>query len=320
MTAILRTVSTVVAFGDASPTQNPKMRYVDWARDITEELVDNPRSESYQISPGQEKLIFDGTRSIALDNTTVIDFALVTGTADRYRFTWSGGTDPAFRTARTFSIAGASVTVAAQANSTAVLTVTGGSFTGITVGDTLWINSTSAFNPVNQGFWTVLAVSATSMTVARADGTNNMYSEGPIVVVSAADFKAFSADGVQVGDKLEVSAGFSTSILRSYSIVAVTSTYLEVSSTATLPNQSSILPGIGGMLVFTALKRWLRIEADQECVIRVNGDTSSFQRLSPWASGDQTKIGEYVKTGPVWSLKILNKSVFPANAIIISVE
>lgn len=325
MTATLRTVSSVVAYGDMTQSNNPKLRYVDWSRDLTEELVDNPRSESHILTPGEEKLIFDGTRSTSIDGTSAFSLSLVSGTSDRYRFTWTAGTDPVFRSSRSFTVSGGTVTVVVNANNTATFTVSGGSFTGIQVGDTVWLPGppdivSSPFNVLNQGFWVVLAVNATTLTLSRPGDSFSAVGEGPISVTAAEQLQAYSAAGVQPGDKLEVTAGFSATALRNYQVVDVTNKYVEVESTVPLAAESGILPGAGGMLFFTTVKRWLRIEADQECVIRINGDTSSFQRLTPWLAGDPLKVGEYVKTGAVWSLKIFNRSPLPASISVISVE
>lgn len=230
MGAILRIVKQIVAFGDGSPTNHPKLRYVDWNRDISDIPVQNPRSEGHTIAPGAEKVIFDGTRTTFIDGTTAFSVALVPGTSDRYRFRWTGGTNPGFRTDRALDLTGATVSVIINQNQTVNLNITAGTptFAGVVAGDTLWIPTiddgvTSPFSPANHGFWTVIAATSASLTLQRpTDCDFEALTETGVVVTAANQVQSFSAAGVQVGDSLDVSLGFAPATLRNFRIVGVT--------------------------------------------------------------------------------------------------
>lgn len=323
-TARLRIVSTVLAHGDAPETANPLRRFTDWKRDITVEDAVNPQNTPYDIAPGEELTVFDGTRAISLDGTTVMSLALISGTTDKYRFRHTSGADPVFRTARNFSANGGTVTCVVNANNTLTMTLAGGTFTGIVAGDTLWIPGSeesiaSPFSVLNQGFWLVLSMTATVLVLQRVgdfQGTN----EGPISITAVDQMRAFSSAGVQVGDKLEVSAGFASVTQKNYTVTAVTSKYVDIQSTTALPNESGISPGAAGFIFYRSAKRYLRVESDQEVVVRLNGDTGNTQRLTPWVAGDVALSGEYTKTGPTWTLKIFNRSLVTAQVVVIAAE
>lgn len=325
--ANLRVIKQLVAFGDSLSTNNPRLRYVDWNRDISDLEVQNPRSESHILAPGQEKLLFDGTRTLAVDGTTELSVALVPGEADRYRFRFTGGTNPVFRTNRGLELSGASVSVVLNANSTATMTVAGdGGFESIVAGDTLWVPGTeesisSPFHAANQGFWLVMAATATSLTLTRPSNTDfEAYTQSAVSVTADNQIVAYSSAGVQVGDRLEVGGGFVATTWRTYSIVGVTPSYIEVVSTAIIPSETDILPSAAGFKVFTSLKSFVYIEADQDCVVRVNGDTSNCQRLAPWLAGDSAKPASYERTGPTWALTVVNRSTVAMSLTIVSVE
>ena len=320
MATSFRLITQLVAFGD-SGASNPSLRHLDWRRDISGLQVTNPRREAYDIPAGQERVIWDGTRALTVDGTTEFEVELVAGKADRYRFRHTGGTAPGFRTDRALDLAGDSVTATVNANDTLTL-VTDGSFAAVQAGDTLWLPSTdeidtSPFSSTNRGFWVVLSANATTVVLERP-GDFEGVSEADIAVTDADQVQAFSASGVQVGETLEVLAGFVSATQRSYTIEDVTPSYLEVQSQPPIPNETGITPGADNFLVFTSVASFVYIEADQECAVKVNGDTGTKQRLSPWLAGD--KVGQYMKTGPVWSLSVLNRSPLTAHVDIISVE
>jgi len=299
---------------------------VDWNRDLSDLRVANPKSESFVLSAGQTKTLFDGTRSLALDVTTNLSVALVAGETDRYRFRHTSGADPLFRTDRALDLDGATIDVVVNANSTATLDISGGSFAGVQVSDIVWIpgaeeSVTSPFDAVNRGFWVVLAADNAQLVLGRENEENfEAFGETAIAITDAGQFVAFSSNGVQIGDKLEVSAGFAASTLRTYPVVDVTSKYIEVTSGAIIPGQSGIAPNVAGFQIYTSSKSFVYLEADQDCVIRANGDTGSTQRVSPWIAADDTKVGSYERTGPTWSMAVVNRSSRPLNLTVITCE
>jgi hypothetical protein len=326
MNAFMRIRTTLAAWSDSSANNNPSLRHIDWTRDMPDLQVKNPQAVSHVVAPGVELTVFDGTRALTIDGTTTFSVALVTSTADRYRFRHTAGASPGFRTDRALNLSGSTYSVTVNANGTAVITRTAGAatFTGVVVGDTVWIpDATEAagqpFQAANQGFWVVLAVTSTTLTLTRS-GDFEAAGESGIVITAAAQLQAFSSAGVQVGDKLRVSAGFVSSTRRTFLIEAVTPAFIEVSSSLAVAGETGVIPGATGMTVYTAGKSVVYVEADQESVIKVNGNTDELNILSPWIAGDPKRAAAYRRDGPTWSLKVLNKSSVALNLLVISAE
>ena len=324
MSAILNLISLTLASGDATANNNPALKFVEWKRQVLAIPVNNPKTEAVTIDPGAEKLIFDGTRATTLDGTTAFSLSLSPLASDRYRFTFSAGTDPSLRLARSVPIAGVALTLVVNTNGS--LTVTAGSgtpFSAVMPGDHVFIPGASTgdlagpFMLINQGLWQVLGTSSTVLTLVRPGQDFEALSE-VVTPASNAEFLVYAAAGVQPGDKVEISSGFNT--LKTFEVSTVTSKWFEVISTNPMAAQAGVIPGAAGLQFYSSSKRFVRIEADQECVVRANGDTGSTQRISPWLAGDPEKIAEYTKVGPMWALRILNRSSATLHCTIISAE
>ena len=292
------------------------MRNFDWALSIKSLSVTDPKSFSGSLIAGASVTVFDGTRSTTLDGTTAFDVSLSPMDAGtRYRFTFSAGTDPSLRTDRTLSLSGQAVTVTLNANASVNMTLGGGAFTGVVVGDTIFIpgpstgDSTTVFGPANEGVWTVLAVvSATNLQLSRFAG-ESFSATGEIVTLgSNAQLRAFSSAGVQVGDNVTVSAAFAAATLSTYVVDRVTSTWFEVLSSAVLPAETNKTPTATGMVFYTDGKRFVHLEATQEAVVRFDGSTDDTLRLSPVQAGDRKQPGWVEKFGACHKLVLVNKS------------
>lgn len=328
MDAFLNVTMKLLAFGDKSLNSNPRLRYVDWNRDASGIQVRDPKAESHSIDPGATKLIFDGTRATTISGSSAFAVSLSPLDPSRYRLTWTGGTNPTFRTDRSLALNGIAVTIAVQANSTIIMSVPAGpDFTGVNAGDTVFIPDASTgdtagpFSPLNGGFWQVLAVlSSTSLSLARFAGVDFAATNEVVTVTSAPQLQAFSTAGVQVGDKVDISAGFATSTRKTFDVVAVTSTFIEVISTTALPPETGITPGTTGMIFYTDSKSVIYVEVDQEACIRLNGSTDNSQRLSPIEAGNPDRPAPYFKRGPAWSLSIVNRAPVTLNVVVIHAE
>lgn len=326
--ATLQLYSLTVAHGDTTASSTPAMKFVDWKRALANVAVQNPKSESLAIPPGVERLVFDGSRTLTVDGTSAFDIALSTLSPDLYRLTHTAGAAPGFRTARTPAVAGKTLTLTAQANGALLAASTAGAFTGLQVGDEVFVpglmtgDSSSPFNAINQGRWAVLGVAGdgSSATLVRPAGMDFQGFSESVLVASADQFLAYGADGVQEGDSLDLSAGFGAAAQRSFEVAGVTSKWIEFRSSSPLAPEAGVLPGAAGLKVYSASKRFLRIEADQECVVKLNGDAGSSVRLSPWLAGDPEQIAEFTKVGPSWSLRILNRSAQTLHVNVISAE
>ena len=321
--------SNVVAFGDTLTPSNPQRKAFDWMRGMQGIIVTNPRSDAYIVPANSSQLIFDGTRTTSIDNTTEFVLSLSSLAPNRYRMSYTGiGTAPNFRTDRGLMLSGALITITLNPNATITLVAPALSFTSVSVGDWLLIPGISTgdtpgpFNVINEGYWVVLAKDGTSSTLQLtrlAGQTFSGYGQS-VTLTTNIQLQAFSSQGLQLSDKVEISNGFSLPILQAYSIVAVAPNYFEFISDAPLPVNQIGVPGILGIQFYTSAKRFLRIEVDQESVIRLNGDLGNTQRLSPWLAGDPEGVAEYTKVGPTWSLIIVNRSTVDLNINMISVE
>lgn len=325
----LNVTSIVLAYGDTSvPNANPKFRFLDWTRKQEGISCTNPKNEQFTVDPSSSLLIFNGVRTTSIDGTTAFSVTQSPLDPSRYRFTATGGTAPVFRTDRNLTLTGVAVTMTLNANATVTASATiGNPFVTALVGDTVLItgvntgDATGVFNLLNQGYWNIIGVtSAVNITLARPAGILFTGTTETVTPTSNTNFTAFSATGVQLNDKVELSAGFAVPSQRSYSIAAVTPSWFEVVSTAPLALENAILPGASGMTFYKFSKRFVRVETDQEAAVQANGDNGQTQRLSPQIAGDSDNMAFYDKYGPTWALTVVNRSTSVMTVNVISVE
>lgn len=321
----LLTLSThVLAYDDQVSSSNPQLRVVDWSRAMRGLVTETPRSEIVKLAPGEEAVWFDGTRTTGFDGTTELSLSLSPLAADRYRIEWTGaGTLPAFRVDRSFDASSATLTLTVNANSTVTVTGVGPTYSDVQVGDTVLIpgpttgDPASPFSTENEGYWTALASTPTSMVLARPSGVSFSGVSEVVAVASMNEILAFSSDRVQEGDKLEILAGFVTSARRSYRVLSAAPRWLDIQSTLPLADETAV-PGVGGLEVYSGAKAWYYAEADQEVAVKLNGDTGENNRIEPFEAGDPDKVGWAFKKGTVWRLALLNRSQSIAKVLVIA--
>jgi hypothetical protein len=212
-------------------------------------------------------------------------------------------------------------------NGSATMTISAGSFAAVVVGDTVFIpglttgDTAGPFNALNEGFWVVIGkLSNTSLTLTRLAGvTFQAASEAPVLTANS-QLQAFSATGVQLGDAVSISAGFSTTTQSTYAVYTVTPGWFEVLASRALPLETSIIPGTTGMLFYSAAKRFVRLETDQPCIIQFNGDTGTTGQLAPWSAGDPTLVAWSERVGPTFQVTVVSASLVPANITFVSAE
>lgn len=319
--------STIVMHGDGeTATQNPQRRFVDWSRHIVGVKVDQPSVREYIAQPGELLNIFSGVRSTSIDGTTAFGLTLNPVKSSTYRMTHSAGTAPAFRTARVYAPSGVLHTLTVNNNSTLEMQIGAGNFNA-QVGDTVFIphtttgDSASPFNVSNVGFWIVIGATATKMVLQRRVGEAFSGVSEAVTPTLNSQLIIFSATGVQVGDTMEVSGGFANPTQKSFVVAEVTADWVEFVSTAPLPLESGVIPTASGLVFYYDSKRFLRIETDQDAVVRLNGDVGSTNRLSPRVPGDPESVAHFEKWGPVWDLKVLNRSTTSSMVVtVISAE
>lgn len=326
----MSTLSLIVqalGYKDVSRTSNPTRVPINWRRPMPGLQVDNPSTQLFELDPQSTTTVIDGTRSLALDNTTA--FSLASNSlvdANRYRITWTGGTDPGFRTDRALDLSTVALTLTVNANQSVTVTGGTGHFSGVSIGDVVFIpgvssgDAASPFSPLNEGYWTALAADANSLTLARMPGETFEGASETVTPSTASQLQAFSAAGVQVGDTVDISAGFAAPAQRTFDLVAVNPKWIEFESTAPLGPQTGITPTTTGLAIYTMAKRFLFIESDQEIVVRLNGDTGNTTRVTPIIPGDENFPGVYAKIGPAWKLVLVNRSSSRANVTVAHAE
>ena len=319
---LLNLAHHILAYDPVSgETNNPLKRFTDWTRRYNNLQVNKPQSDNICVAPGATKSLFSGVVATSIDGTTAFSIALLSGSSTSYRMTSTAGTSPNFRTARSIaSDATSQISVTVNNNATATFTASGGTiadFSVVQVGDILRISGTSTgdsngpFNDLNEGYWVVLAKTATTLTCKRQAGVDfSAAAESGIVLGAsfATNFIVYSAAGVQIGNKVQISFGFSSVTQQTFTVTQVAPLFIEFVSTSSLPLETGIIPTATGMIFYSSLKRIVYIEADQECVIRVNGMTGNELRLSPFVAGDSDQVAVFHQIGSAYSLDIVNKS------------
>jgi hypothetical protein len=324
MKAILNVTTKIVAFADQQVSSNPRLKYADWLRDISGIDVHDPKTEGHEVAAGDTLTVFNGVRTTYIDGTTSFTSSLSPLDPSRYRFTWGSGTNPVLRTGRSLTLNGIVVTVTVLSNATVKFTVPAGpDFTNVQVGDTVLIpgvatgDSANVFSSLNVGYWTVLAkTNSLNIICSRPSGTDFEAIGEAVTLSSNAQFSAFSTAGVQVGDSVDISAGFSIPTRRTFEVVAVTDTYFEVISTTPLAAETAT-PTATGMVFYTNGKNFLYMEANQDCVVRLNGSSDNSQRIVSIDPSNPDHPGVYMKWGPVWSLVVVNVTTSPLSISII---
>lgn len=318
----------LLCFDDSTASNNPSLKSVDWKTSRLSIPVTNPKGDGPEsLLASSTTTILDTTISTSIDGTSAFSLVLSTLDNTRYIISNTGGTAPAFRTDRTVAVASGTITVASLSNGLVTFTHSGTPFGSVVVGDTVFIpgvltgDTAGPFSFLNEGYWTVAAKTSSVLTLSRFTGEAfSAQAEGPISIAANSEFQVFSAAGIQVGDTINLSAGFQANALKSFTVLAVTAKRIEIQSTLPLANETAITPTATGMLFYRGAKRLLYIEADQACVIRLNGDTSSTNVLEPWAPAEDTLRAQYIHTGPVWKLVIVNKATVTAHIKIITAE
>lgn len=329
MDSFLSFVMRAIGFDDLPPTSNPTRKGIDQKLAFQNVPVDNDQTQEFHLDPGGSITVVDGQRTLGVNGATAFDLTVVGATT--YRLTWTGaGAAPAFRTDRAVDLTGRTLALVVNPNLSLTITADGGTpFSAVVAGDVLFIPGVSTgdpagpFNDLNAGFWTVLTRSNTVLTVARDASLYPVFSgisEAAIAAVALDEFMVFTAAGIQVGDTLDLSAGFAPAALHSFDITAVTPDWVQFQSTAPLGEELAVVPGALGIVVYTNRKRFVLILADQEVAVQYNGSTGSENRVEPLLAGTLGYEGWDVKFGTVWKLVLVNRSSARSKVTVCSAE
>lgn len=327
MQATLNLATKIIAYGDQTVSSNPRLRFVDWLRDMSGIQVSDPRSESHRLEVGATKTIFDGVRTTNLDGSHTFSISLLaTEQASRYRLTTTSATDPEFRIGRALAGNTFDLTFTVNSNGTVTLVSSDPLFGSVVAGDEVFIphlstgDNANVISASNAGYWVVLSVSSTTQLVmSRAAGEDFEGVSETVTLTDDDQIRAYTAAGVQVGDALDISGAFSLAARRTFEVAAVTDAFIEFVSTSPLPDENGIVPTAGQMVVYEEIKSFLFIESSQEVAVRLNGDTGDTQRITP-VDASAGKPGVYMKFGPAWSLTLVNRSSSAADVTIIHAQ
>ena len=305
------------AYRDSNPTNNPSLNNFRWERAVQGVSTEKAQSQEISLAPAESRVLFDGSRGLLHDNTTQYSLLLKPGTSNTYILENVAGTATRFRTVR---ITGADATTGISVTkSGAVLTFTSVAGTslaliagGVLVGDEVRIGD--AFAAANRGKFKVLARTATSLSLENADGV----AEGPIVLglTFAEQIRAYSAAGVQIGDKIRISGGFSPFTQDTYEITDVRDDLVEFYSTRSLPQESNVTTQ--AFVIYFAAKKMIYIEVDKKTSVIVNGVSEAD--IQPYVEQDGIRPGMYLKAALVWSLSVTNSGQDMSNVFMAVAE
>lgn len=308
------------AFDDEADTNNPARNHVKWTRDLNSLSISEPTSKCISLAAGQSLSLFAGIQTISADATTTWDVALKSGSSSTYVLSHNSGTAPAFKTKRVLgSDATTEVTVTKNAK-LLTFTATGGTLfdldsAGMVVGDEVRIGA--AFNVANQGKFKVISFNTTSFTIENSLGI----AEGPVVL--GADFdddiRAHSADGIQVGDKVDIVDGFSPVTFGTYEITDVADDFIEFYSLDSLPTETAVSNNPDALFIYRDAKNFVYVESDKTLDIKING-SSVTNTLQPLQSGSERKPGMFMSSGSIKSAEIVNTSQETASIFYVTAE
>ena len=304
------------AYSDYISSNDPSLNNFKWLRKVDALCVNNPTSYSFTLAPGESKDLFNKTRTLTQDGTTQYQLSLKAGSTGTYILQCVGGTSPQFRTLRsTGADATTQVTVSVNAQILTFASTGGTSLNlisgGVIVGDQVYIGS--AFNAVNQGLFTVIAVTTNSLSVVNNQGV----AEGPITLGS--DFvdqiRVFSAAGVQINDTVRIFGGFSPVSLNSYSITYVQDDMVQFFFTGALPEETVTTDSVA---VYEDAKKLVYLESSQPCALTINNAAQGS--VQPIIDGQISRPGMFLRSDVIWQMSIQNSGIAPSTIYISTVE
>lgn len=307
---ILNVVNQLLAYDDATESNNPNLKPFDWSRKIYSIPLTNASSDVKKIAPNESVVLFNGTKSSGISGTSV-SLSIVDLANSVYRLTSSGSN--VFRTARAIDTnSSTTCTVSTNNNAIAEFNFSNGTFTSVQEGDEMLIKAGGVFGELNAGIWIVVAVAGNIVSAVRPTGEDFMYGAltTPVFGAGFADeLMIYSAAGIRAGDKMSIEGALSSVSRRVYQIKSATPKYVEFVSGVPLPSQSGVAVGASDIIFYSNAKKILYIEADQDAIVQLNGETSESNRLTPQKNGDSTAPAYLHKFGDTWSCTVINRSV-----------
>lgn len=322
---ILNLTIQLLAYSDyTGQTDNPTMRSFDWTRRFSGLSISDGKSNKATIAPGESLTLFDGVVSHGLTTSSVLDLLLLSQESSRYRMSVTSGPS-GFRTPRSPSgIVNCTVTI--NNNAMATFDFTGATLTGIVVGDTMRIKGSAlydtapfVFSSINSGLWKIIGVQGTKVYCIRPTGIS-FSGIGEVVSAVSGDVMFFSSSGVQAGDKIKISGTFSPVTQKTFVVMDVTPTTLDIMSAESLPDETGLTYVASSVDIYSESKRLLYIESDQDVAVRINTDASDNEMINPIEAGKPCMVGVFMKWGNTYKCVLVNKSINTSNVLWITGE
>lgn len=301
----------LIVFSDNSVSNAPLIRNVDISYKLTGQPVSNPDSKMISLAPGETRTIYDGTRTTLIDGTTAFDITRPSLTQNIYRFSASAGTMPSFRTDRVPAMNTSTVLGLTVNGPIATLTATGAfSTTNIQVGDIIKIDAGSGFNAPNQGKFIILAKGSSSVSYKNINAIPESITVLDPNLILIYSNGGNSANQIQIGDKVIISAGFSPASFGSYEVSEVTPKYFEivVGQYGGIPLETNVIPNTG-LVFYNEAKKFIMIAAQDKISVRCNQDTSDNTVVEAIEPNNPEKPGLFIKNGILYKLVISNLGV-----------
>jgi hypothetical protein len=310
----LKSLIFLQAYQDTGTSNNPQFRNFQWTREVDNDSISTALSETFQIPAGTTQSLFNGVRTLTQDGTTEYSLAPIPFSTTSYSLTYESGTAAGFRTLRSIGTDATTQVTTSVNGVVETFTFTGGtlpSLSSVQVGDQVLIGSN--FNPLNRGIWTIISVTTTSFSIVNGAA----FTEGPITLGSgfATQLRIFSSSGVQIGDTLVISSGFSPVSQNSYQVTQVTDYSLTFAWAGNaLPTEGPIDTEIA---VYYAFKSMVYMESDQSLELLING-ANSGPIITPYVSNGKVYPGVFLINSSIYSLSVANTSITQANITLIS--
>ncbi len=314
----------LIVFSDNTASNNPLLRNIDVTYKLMGQPSSNPDSKTITLSPGEVRTIYDGTRSTSIDGTTAFTVTRPDPTKNVYRFTSVGGTPPAFRVDRVPGITTTTQFTVTVNGPIATMTASTLPFdtTNIQVGDLIKIDSGSGLSASNQGRFSIVAKTLTSVSFKNLSAVGET-----ATVADASKILVYSNGGgvanqVQIGDKVVISAGFSSATFGQYEVLEVTPLYFDICAGTPngLPLESSIIPTASGLLFYSQAKKFVMVAAEDKVAVRCNGDVTDNTLVEPIEPNNPEKVGLFLKNGQLYKLVLKSMTIDPVSVTYSTIE
>ena len=309
--AKLNILTSIQIYKDSSPTNNPLQSTANWTSSNIGVEVSEPETKNLIVASQQRETLFSGVVETSVDNTTTFDLLKKSGVSNTYILRHNSGTAPEFRQERAILVDNTTELSVSKSGSLVTLTHTGGAapdFSSVIFGDVIVLGN--SFDVFNRGRFKVLNSTVNSITFENIVGVAEN-----ITLSDSSDLQIFSADGVQVGQKVKISAGFSVYSQDVYEITEVLPDSIEFNSGKQLPEEDDILSQI---VVYKNSKSIIYLEYDKQCTLIVNG--VERKGLKPLSIGTKKTSGIALEVSDIYSAEIKNESLDQMNVLMITAE